>query len=125
MKCCDMNAGQLNSLIVIERKTRVSDGVGGTVSTWAADPAGGVWAKWEAKDTAVMFIAEKQVGAGIGTENRISAIIHFRGDAYGAPYYSSADRVLYRNRYYGITSAIDAEDRQMWITLALIEGTPS
>ena len=125
MKCCDINAGQLTALITIERKTRVSDGMGGSDSTWASDPAGGVWAKWKVTEGARLFTAEGPVGGGLGVENRITVTMHFRGDVYGAPYYSAKDRVVYRNRTYSITSVVDAEDRQEWLVMALLEGSPS
>lgn len=123
--CCKYHAGMLRSLIVIERYSSVSDGMGGHTPTWTPDPAEGVWAHWEAVLDAFQFLTEKERAGRLEARPRFKAVIRFRGDAEGAPYYTEGDRVLYRGRYYSIESAVDPDDGQDWIEFALVGGAPS
>lgn len=117
--CCGPYAtGDLRSKITIQRKTRVADGAGGATEAWA--DVATVWAKWEPLRGSEMWRAQR-----ISPLVQIKAAIRFRGDANGAPYYSIADRVLYRGRYHSVVAAIDPDDRQQWIELMLTEGAPS
>lgn len=118
MKCDDIKSGQLNVPITIERVTRVSDGFGGATESW--------------EDIAKTFASvrnlsgtERWEASRIQPGNLLTAIIRFRGDSQGAPYYSAADRVLIRGRYYGILSVVDIEMARKWIQLYLFEGKPS
>lgn len=123
--CCKYHTGMLKSKIVIERLTLTPDGAGGFDESWAPDPAGGVWAHWTAEIDAFQFLSEKKVAGSLTSMSRFKAIIRFRGDAQGAPYYSARDRVIYRGREYGIESIVDPDDSQEWLELALVEGQPS
>jgi len=118
MNCCKYHSGLLKSKLLIERKTRVSDGMGGFTETWATE--GVVWAQWKALNGAERYHAMR-----LGSEPRAKAVIRFRGDSYGAPYYSGRDRVLHKGRYWNIESVIDPDDRQEWLELNLVEGQPS
>ena len=118
MKCCDMTAGMLKSSITIERKTRTADGMGGYTDTWS--DLATVWAKWSGVGG-----SEKWQAMRVSPVNRFKAIIRFKGDADGAPYYSAADRVTYRGREFDIESVIDMDDAQTWLELTLAEGKPS
>ena len=120
MKCCDITAGQLRTLITIERQTRTSDGVGGVTTAWAEDPAGGVYAKVETLSGTERWESQRMQP---GTFTR--AIIRFRGDANGAPYYVPTDRVFIRGLEYGILAVWDIEMRQRWLQLELMLGKPS
>ena len=123
--CCKYTAGMLRSRIVIERKVQTPDGMGGFTETWEEQPAGGVYAFWEAVIDAFAFLAEKKVASSLTTMPRFKAVIRFRGDSEGAPFYSAGDRVTYRGRFYGIESVVDPDDRQEWLEFALVEGQPS
>lgn len=118
MNCCKYKLGDLRTKLVIERKTRTTDNMGGYVETWATETT--VWAIWKALNGAERYQAMR-----LGSEPRAKAVIRFRGDANGAPYYSGRDRVLHRGRYWNIESVVDPDDRQQWLELNLVEGQPS
>ena len=120
MKCCDVTAKDLRSLIVIERETVTPDGQGGNTSVWAEDPSGGVWAKWKAVSGRDAYQAMRDAPL-----INVKATIRFRGDGNDAPYYSPADRVVYRGRYYAIQAVRDPDDRQKWLELDLVETSES
>ena len=125
MKCCDIHAGQLRALIKIERKVRTPDGMGGFTEVWTADPPAGVWAEWKGYEGTSQFNSEEWHAMRQTAVNRFRVVIRFRGDAYGAPYYNEADRVIYRNREYNIESILDVEDAQRWLKMTCIAGRAS
>ncbi|RMD52394.1 head-tail adaptor protein [Candidatus Parcubacteria bacterium] len=126
-KFCDQkySAGMMRDRIVIEKKTLVADGIGGYTETWVADPPNGVPCIWKPVVGIYQFNAETTVGQRLVEFNRFRAVIRFRGDSYGAPYYTAGDRVLHKGRYYAIESAIDPDGLMDWIELALVEGKSS
>lgn len=119
-KCCDITAGDLRTLIYIHRLTRVSDGYGGATESWAADPTGGVWAR-----VRTLTGTEAWENSRVIPGNLKKAVIRFRGDSAGAPYYTAADKVFIRGREYGILAVSDLEERQQWLELYLQEGRAS
>lgn len=119
-KCCDIRAGDLRSLIQIERNTPTSDGEGGFVDAWAADPAGGVWARVRASSGAERFFAQR-----LTPGNRFKFVIRFRGDANGAPYYSADDRIIHNGRTYGIEGVVDVEDDRRYLEITAVENKAS
>ena len=121
MKCCDISAGMLREKIVIERNTPASDGEGGFTDAWAADPAGGVWAHIRASGGGLERFFAERVTPG----NRYKAIIRFRGDGNGAPYYTIADRVQYKGRELAIESVIDVDQQERYLELELLENKAS
>jgi len=119
VRCCSKyRAHDLSARITIQRKTQAADGMGGFTEAWTA--IGQVWAMWKPLSGSERFQAMR-----ITSQPRARAIIRFRGDSYGAPYYSAADRVVYRNRTYNIESVIDVDDAGDWLELSLVEGAPS
>lgn len=116
--CGLYSAGDLQSRIVIQRATSAANGSGGIVDTWAE--LASVWAKWKAVSGGESWSAMR-----INPSIRVKAVIRFRGDDYGAPFYSPGDRVMYRNRQYAILAVIDPDDGQEWLELMLDEGKPS
>ena len=116
--CGKYGAGDLKAKITLQRKARVADGLGGWTETWAtvAQP----WANWKALSGNELFAAQR-----INPRVSVKVAIRFRGDAYGAPYYSPEDRVMYRNREYAIVSVVDPDDGQAWLEMMLAEGAPS
>lgn len=116
MKCCDMNAGKLRSLITIERVTRSSDGMGGWSESWAEDPTGGVFAYFTGLTGTERWEAMRVVSG-----NLFRAIIRYRDDGNGAPYYNEGDRVKKAGRIYDIISVMDMEDERMWLQIDLME----
>lgn len=118
-KCCTpYSAGKLDQQIAIQRKSRSADGMGGYTETWAT--VASVWASIK-----ITAGGERYAAMQLSSNPRAKAVIRFRGDDNGAPYYSGSDRVLYRGRYWAIDSVIDPDGRQRWLELALIEGKAS
>lgn len=117
VKCCDITASDLRTLITIERRTATPDGSGGFTEVWAEDPAGGVWANMKGITGIETFFADR-----VKPGNKYRAIIRFRGDGSGAPYYTINDRVQYKGRTLGILSVMDMEDRQQYLRLDLLEN---
>lgn len=120
MKCCDITAGKLSTLIELQRNTPASDGEGGFTDTWAADPPGGVWAMTKAVGGSERWFAER-----VTPGNRYRFVIRFRDDGNGAPYYSAADRIVYNGRTYGIESVVDMEDERRYIEITAVENKAS
>lgn len=112
------NARQLRNRIKIQTKTQTADGLGGWTEEWSAGDD--VWAIWQPQSG-----SERVRAMGIEPTLSIKAVIRFRGDANGAPYYSAADRVTYRGRTYNIRYVYDVDGMQDWLELMLAEGEPS
>lgn len=119
VSCCSKySARQLRSRITIQQKTQATDDMGGWTETWDAGTA--VWAMWKP-----MTGSERVRAMGIEPMLSVRAVIRFRGNADGAPYYSAADRVVYKGRTYNIRSIVDVDDMGDWLELTLAEGEPS
>lgn len=120
IKCCEITAGKLSTLIEIQRNTTSSDGEGGFTDSWAADPPGGVWAMVKPMSGAERWFADR-----VAPGNRYRFVIRYRDDGNGAPYYSAADRIVYQGRTYGIESVIDIEDEHRYIEILAMENKAS
>lgn len=120
MRCCDITAGKLSSLITIERNTPAADGEGGFTGAWTADPPGGVWAMVKAMGGSERWLAER-----VQPGNNLRFVIRFRGDANGAPYYRADDRISHKGRTYGITSVVDVEDAGRFLEIMAVENKAS
>lgn len=116
MNCCDITAGMLRERVTIQRVARVGDGYGGWTETWSN----------EATDVAASMMPsrgqERFESLRLVPLTPYRMITRFVGDAYGAPYYTPADRVFWQNRYFGIVSVIDIESANRWLEFALVEG---
>lgn len=121
MKCCDVKAGDLRTLVTIERRTATPDGVGGFTEAWAADPAGGAWAKVEAAG-GIMGMAAAMSAGRVSPSNTYKITVRFRGDGNGAPYWSANDRVIVNGREYGIMSVVDPDGRRKFIQIIAQEN---
>ena len=120
IKCCDITAGKLNALISIERVATTPDGEGGFTEAWTADPVGGVWAMVKPMSGSERWFAER-----VTPGNRYRFVIRFKGDGNDAPYYSAADRIVYKGRTYGIESVVDIEDEQRFLEIIGLENEAS
>ncbi len=120
MKCCEIHSGLLKTPISIERRTRAADGMGGYTETWTADPDQTLYC-W------VQNLAgtERWEAMRLHPGNLFRITLRFRGDANGAPYWTSHDRVKIYGRTYGILAIQDVEMRQIWLKMDLFEGKPS
>ncbi len=119
VSCCSKySARDLRSRVTIQSKTQASDSMGGWTETWSSGDS--AWAKW-------MPMRGSELVSAMRLSPRLSVkiAIRFRGDAYGAPYYSAEDRVVYRNRTYNIKSVYDVDDAQQFLEMMLAEGEPS
>lgn len=116
--CAKIKSRDLKARIKIERKARTADGQGGFEVTWSQ--VGYPWAKWSPMTGSEQFQAMR-----VGSQVRVKAIIRFKGNSDGAPYYSAEDRVTYLGRTYGIESVTDIENMHRFLELMLTETAPS
>lgn len=108
------NVEKMDQRITLQRVTRATDSIGGTTETWS--DLATVWARVAPMGGREMLDAQR-----INPQTRFKAIIWWKGDASGAPYYTAADRVLWRGREYGIESVVPI-GRNERMELRLIEG---
>jgi len=116
--CGKYSAGDLRSQITIERKSRQPDGMGGATETWAG--IGAPWAMWQALSGAELWQAMR-----VAPSVKAKAVIRFKGDDAGAPFYGPGDRVRHRGREWAIVAVVDPDDRGEWLEIMLAEGQPS
>ena len=120
MKCCDLHAGMLSERVSLERRTRTADGYGGYTEAWQADPALNLPVSLKPLSGTEAYVAMR-----IAPTATYQLYMRFRGDAQGNPYYTPADRVVHRGRYYNVLAVFDVEMRGQWISMLLNEGAPS
>lgn len=120
MKCCDIKTSSLTEHILVERRTQTRDTLGGLVDVWTADPPEGVFAQIKPLSGTEAYVAHR-----IAPRANYHAILRYRADENGAPYYTPADRVVWRGRYFDLLSSIDIESESRWLQLFLVEGAPS
>lgn len=119
MTCPNFNIGEFDKRIVIERLVKTPDGIGGNTEVWTANPAGGVWARLRNLTGSERWEAQR-----IMPGNLIRAIIRYRGDSFGNPFYTVDDRVVYRGRIYAILAVFDIDWEQKYIQIDMQEGKP-
>lgn len=120
-KCCsDITARDLRDKITVERKTRVSDGQGGYTESWAADPAGGVWARMDP-----LGGSERWQAMRVGSPVRYRAIVRWKDDGSGNAYWSAADRVTFQGRTYAISAVYPYQGGNRFVEMMLAESAPS
>lgn len=105
----------LGASIVIEAKTRVSNGSGGFTDTWAS--IGTPDAYFAAESGREAYSADHMQSA-----NKYRCIVPYRANGDGAPFYSSKHRVTYQGRVYGIDAVVDMSGRGVWLDMMLTEG---
>lgn len=120
MRCCDITPAMLDQHISIERRTQTADGYGGLTDLWVADPTDGVWAQIKP-----LSGTESSIAMRTAPRANYFALIYFRGDSYGAPYYTPSDRVIWRGRTFDVISVLDVDSESRWLQLFLVEGAPS
>lgn len=112
-----MIIGRLDQRITLQRKSSASDGMGGYDETWSDLDT--VWAEVRPLSSREVWDAMR-----ISAETRFRARIRWREDANGAPYYTSADRVTWKGRTYGIERVVEI-GRRDGLELLMVEGQPS
>ena len=119
--CCTVTAGDLKHRVIIEARSRVSDGGGGFTETWTADPVGGVYCSMQFLTGTERWEAYRNMNG-----NLIRLTMRFRGDANGAPYWQSGThRVVFRGRVYDILAVSDVGWDRRWLKMDIFEGSPS
>jgi SPP1 family predicted phage head-tail adaptor len=109
-----MQPGKMDQRITLQRVTRTQDSIGGTTETWADLLT--VWAHIKPLSGREMMDAQR-----VTPVTRYRAVIWWRGDANGAPFYTPADRVIWHGREYGIEGVVML-GRNERLELRLIEG---
>lgn len=109
-----MQPGRMDQRITLQRVTRTTDAIGGTTETW--EDLETVWAYIRP-----LAGAEAQDAQRVSPQTRFRAVIWWKGDASGSPYYTAADKVVWRGREYGIESVVPV-GRNERMELRLIEG---
>ena len=112
MKCCDITASMLNRQILIKRRSKVADGMGGNTETFATQAT--VWAivtPTSGRERAYAGRIEAQVD--------YKAIIRFAGDGNNNPSYTADDRVVFQGLTYGLEYVIDIESKRTWLELGM------
>lgn len=112
-----MYSGRLDQRITLQRKARASDGMGGYTETWSDLET--VWAEVRPLGSREVWDAMR-----VSAETRFRARIRWKGDANGAPYYTSADRVTWKGRTYGVERVVETGRRE-GLEILMVEGTPS
>lgn len=105
-----MRAGWARHQIVIQAKTRVEDGGGGTASTWAAIANGTVTAS-------ITPVSSNETFAGEQLQERVSHKIMMRY----IPGVTTAHRVLFGTRVLDIQSVICPQEKQRDLILMCVE----
>lgn len=108
-------AGKLDQRITLERRTRTPDGMGGFTEDWVVQAA--VWAQ-------VMPLrgSERWEAMRVTADARMKVRIRWRGDENGQPFYTPADRLLWRGRIYNIESVTPWGGRQAFIEIGIVDG---
>lgn len=122
MKCCDIKLAWFTQRVTIERLSTTRDNQGGREETWAAPDA-------DAED--IFAWIRPLTGSEARQAERVSpsavyeCYIHYRADSNGAPYYTPADRLIWRGRTHNIIAAFDVESESLFMRLLLNEGALS
>jgi SPP1 family predicted phage head-tail adaptor len=109
-----MQPGKMDQRITLQRVTRTQDSIGGTTETWS--DLATIWAR-----VTPLAGAEAQDAQRVSPQTRFRAVIWWKGDADGSPYYTAADRVVWRGREYGVESVAPL-GRNERMELRMIEG---
>jgi SPP1 family predicted phage head-tail adaptor len=109
----------LTERVTIEVNTPVDDGQGGKADSWAAIDADSTDIGARVR---VMSGAEARYAMRIAPRAAYTALIYYRADAYGAPFYTPKHRLTWRGRIYNILHTADYETRSIYMYLLLNEG---
>ena len=112
-----MIIGRMDQRITLQRKTRTSDGMGGFTEAWT--------------NLATVYADIRPLGSReiweamrVSAETRFRVRVRWREDADGAPYYTSADRISWRGRIYGIDRVVEMGRRE-GLEIMMVEGASS
>lgn len=108
-KKCTYTSGMLRNSIIIERLSKVGDGIGGSTSTWL--PIYTVGAKIDDKGGSEKYAADR-----IETTAVFEFIIRYIADI------TTKDRVNYGGRLFNIDRVENIEQRGQWMRVVGIQG---
>lgn len=114
MKCCDITAGMLNTLISIERSTKVADGAGGYTETWAL-----------VSGSAKRAFVKSFSGSERWQSERIEARTVLRIVCRYTANILQTDRVVIRGKRYDIVAINNVEFADKWLEIDLAGGVPT
>lgn len=121
VRCCENTAGQLKHRVFLEKRTRTPDGAGGSITTWAADPASGVRCKMQ-----FLTGTERWEHMRNKPGNLIRLTMRFKDDGEGNAYWQpGTHRVRYQGRYFDILAVSTVDWEKRWIKMDIFEGAPS
>ena len=105
-----MKIGNLNKLITLQYKTRVSDGMGGFTETYndSDEVFAAIWPK-SAKDA-------------VNADQTIMTATHRIRIRYRSTMRGSW-RIKFGNRYFAVTGIVNPEERNEWMDLICKEAT--
>ncbi len=113
-------ARDLRTLVTVERVTETTDGLGDVTRTWAADPAGGVWAK-----VTPLGGGERWQAARTTPGAQYKVLTRFVDDGSGGPYWTHSDRATVYGREYSIAAVVDVDGMRRWVEMILADGVAS
>jgi len=119
MKCCGISPSQLTERVTIQERVQTSDGQGGLTDSWQAVDSNSVDIAAQVKP---MSGAEARHAMRIAPRATYTALIYYRPDLFGAPFYTPAHRLVWRGRTYNILHTADYQTRSIYMYLLLNEG---
>jgi SPP1 family predicted phage head-tail adaptor len=114
MKCCDLNAGMLRTVVQFQRKVRVPDGSGGASETWQNIAGAPTRAHIKSLSGSERF-ASARIEA---TATHRVTVRYFAG-------LTEADRIVFGGRAANIRFQDNLEQRNRWLVLDVQTGVVS
>ena len=109
LRCCDVTSGMLRHSIIIERKARIPDGVGGEVLTWVTHRS--IRASITPMSGNERFAAQR-------IEAHVTHRLLFRWFAD----LRASDRVNFKGRFFNINLIRNLEERNFYYEITAAEG---
>lgn len=120
MKCCEIHAGMLTERVYFQRRTRTPDGMGGYVETWSNVPDERVAVSLQPLSGTEAFRAMR-----VTPRATYRLYMRYRDNGSGHPFYTPADKVVYKGREFDILQVFNVEMADRWINMLLNEGALS
>lgn len=111
VKCCDMSAGKLNTVVEFQRGTETDDGAGDYTTTWAAISGAPTWAAVKSVSGGERYAAQR-----VDAMSTHKMTVRYFADI------TEKDRVQIGTRYYNITFIDNVEFADRWLQITLSLG---
>jgi SPP1 family predicted phage head-tail adaptor len=108
-KCCDYQAGMLDTAITFQRRVRVADGAGGWTESWTTVLTTRAYMKG-------LSGYERFTSDRLNAETKDRAVIRYYADL------RPADRAVVDSKAYNVTYIDDVERKHRWMVLDLSGG---